>query len=58
MSDEVGAGVLLAVVIAFCVMGLVWLIESFFSTTLPHERWECTEAVVLDGKAECVKWER
>ena len=57
-GDDIGAAFILVVLFILSIMGLAWLIDAATSTTLNHQHWQCTQAVVVEGKAECVKWEK
>jgi hypothetical protein len=42
----------------FALMGLMWVVEIPTATTLRNDQWGCTDVAVIDGRGECIKYER
>ena len=57
-DEDVALIVFLTICFLLAIAGIVRLVEQFNSTTLDYSNWQCTQAVVIEGKAECVKWEK
>ena len=58
MNDEVGAGILLTIIGIFMVLGTLWLAELATDIPLNKRQWECTATAVINGRGECITYER
>lgn len=56
--DEFMGGIVLCIIAVLAILGMYFLAETGFSVTLNNYYWECTESTIVDGKAQCTKYER
>lgn len=58
MFDEFFTGIISSVIIVLALAGIVFFVQIPTTETLPNFKWNCTESKILDGKAQCIKYER
>jgi hypothetical protein len=57
MSEDIIGEFVAVIICIFALLGLILSVATLNSFVLNEGKWLCTESAIVNGKAECIKYE-